>query len=217
MTINTVDSMVETGKNLLRSGDFEGCIAIITKVMDRCDSDDLAFECYILLASSYQNIGEYENARLLYEEGLSTRDMCQRKDESMVEILLNLAIMYMFTNNYTQALDKLAEAYFIIANIYGVDDHPKLAEIETKCARIYDNMGVTIAALDSLKEAATITSRAFGSDHKKTMIAYNLLGNYYKKLGKNLSAEKALSRAVKIEKKIRKKIEKKTFKRTGKR
>ena len=160
-------------------------------------SEDIA-SLYNNLALLYYSMGEYEQAKPLYEKSLKIREeVLALNHPQTVSSYNNLALLYDSMGEYEQAKPLYEKALKINEKVLGLN-HPDTATSYNNLASLYDSMGEYEQAKPLYEKALKINEKVLGLDHPSTATSYNKLASLYYSMGEYKQAKQLYEKALKI-------------------
>ncbi|MCL2180711.1 MAG: tetratricopeptide repeat protein [Treponema sp.] len=100
----SVDSYIESGKKLLKKGDYHSAIADFKKALSIFNGD--SFLIYTLLSAAYREKGEYNTSIEYCNKSIETYELIDADsyEEAMAFAYNDLALTYMANNDKEQAV-----------------------------------------------------------------------------------------------------------------
>ena len=168
--------------------------SITATIPDSEEGDFAGFQSN--LATVYQALGEYEQARDLLKLALESALRNFGADHSSTAVRRsNLALVYKDLGEYEQARDLLKLALESALRNFGAD-HPSTARNRSNLALVYKDLGEYEQARDLLKLALESDLRNYGADHSFTAIRRSNLATVYQALGEYEQARDLLKLAL---------------------
>ena len=157
---------------------------------------------YNNLALVYKRLGEYNQAKQLYEKALTIRKKIFGEDHADVATSYNgLASVYNRLGQYNQAKELYEKALLIRKKIFG-EDHADVATSYNNLALVYDTLGEYNQAKELHEKALIIRKKIFGEDHADVASSYNNLASVYYNMKEYNQAKELYEKALTIRKKI---------------
>ncbi len=160
-----------------------------------CFSDELA-RLKNNLATVYQDLGDYEQARDLLEAALTSARKNFGADHPTVAVRQsNLALVYQDLGDYEKARELLEAALTSDQKNFGAD-HPTVAVSQSNLASVYKALGDYEQARELLEAALASDLKNFGADHPTVAVSQSNLAIVYKYLGDYEQARDLLEAAL---------------------
>lgn len=170
-------------------GDFEKSRDILYKgyllYKSICKTDDHVEIAEISenLGSTYESLGDHENAKNFLEQGLSIRRKNFGNDHTRIGWdLVQLGNVYRSSGDYEKAKAFLEHGLDINKKYFG-NDHIETAWAMVHLGSIHDSLGNYEKAKDFFEQGLVVYKKHLGENHVKTGWALIQLGNAYRSLG----------------------------------
>ena len=163
-------------------------------------SKELTFNIMKQLARLYNEVGEYENAKVLYEKSLKISENIL-DDITITTLYNNLASVYMSIGDYYKAKSLFEKALKIREKVLG-KNHPETAASYNNLATLYESMGEYQNAEIFSKKALKINENILGELHPNTASSYNNLASIYMSVQEYYKAKSLFEKALKIREKV---------------
>ncbi len=150
------------------------------------------------LATTFKNLGDYENSRIQLEKALETwRSELGPEHPSTLSARSNLAALHQYQGRYTEARALYEETLEVKRRVFG-EDHPDVLKTRNNLASVLSSLGRYEDAR-VLYEATLDTMRhAQDPDDSITLTAMNNLGLLCARLNEFERAESLLKQTVKL-------------------
>ena len=146
------------------------------------------------LANIYANLGQYEKAKLSYEEVLQGVNVSD--DAALyIKTVNNLAFVYERMGQYERAVHFYRQSLDKQAELSG-NNNAEYGTILSNLAIVLMRMGEYEQALPLLQEALAITGTTLGEGHPYYSNRLSNLGNLFEKMGQNDKALQLMQDAV---------------------
>jgi len=150
----------------------------------------------------YYNSGDYKNALIYWEKGVTQAEKEFGKNhEYYATSLNNLALLYKSMGKYDKSEPLYKEAIKINKEILGEKD-PDYATSINNLGLLYERMGQYNKAEPLIKEAMKIRKEVLGEKDSDYAISLNNLALLYKLTGQYDKAEPLFKEAIKIKKEV---------------
>ncbi len=148
------------------------------------------------LAWIFEDFGNYERAKVLYQSALESDMKNFGKEHPTVAIRqCNLANVYSSLGQYEKARDLFESALGSAMKNFN-SQHPTIAISRSNLANVYSDLGEYEKARDLLEAALASDLKNFGNEHPTTAVSQSNLALVYSDLGKYEKARDLLEAAL---------------------
>lgn len=155
------------------------------------------------LATLLMEVGQYEEAKSLYEEALHTRQAVleDEKHPDIATSLNNLGEILRITGEYERAKQYFEQALVVQESLYG-QKHPSVATTLSNLGLTLEKIGQYRKAIKFLEKSLELRRKLLGEKHKDTATSLNNLGALLESLGQYEEAKTYFEQALGIRQKV---------------
>ena len=193
------------GNNLYDQKDYSNSLLFYLKsneIGKKYFNDKFYLSLLELLGFNYQNLMEYQNAVIYFEDAFNLNSKIYGEyDESNFGYLANLIVNYKLLNDYKKSIDFLQKEIKLKENKYGINDRKYLVSLNN-LAYLYDLDGQFEQAEILHKKIVDIRKITIGENHPDYALSLSNLAYTYDEEGKYSLAEPLYIKSLEIRKEV---------------
>ena len=193
------------GNNLYDQKDYSNSLLFYLKANEigkKYFNDKFYLSLLELLGFNYQNLMEYQNAVIYFEDAFNLNSKIYGEyDESNFGYLANLIVNYKLLNDYKKSIDFLQKEIKLKENKYGINDRKYLVSLNN-LAYLYDLDGQFEQAEILYKKIVDVRKITIGENHPDYALSLSNLASTYDEGGKYSLAEPLYIKSLEIRKEV---------------